>query len=233
MSKKTALVTGGNRGIGFETCRQLLEEGYRVLLTARDEEKGRRSLKTLHDFGPDVHFHALDVTDENSIAALKETIMKAYGGLEVLINNAAIHYDTWQQALDADMQQVQDAIQTNLIGPWRMIQAFAPQMRERGYGRIVNVSSEAGSLESMGAGTPAYGVTKAALNALTIKVAAELKGSGVLVNTVCPGWVRTDMGGSMAPRSVEQGAASVMWAVMLDDEGPTGGFFRDGKQLPW
>jgi NAD(P)-dependent dehydrogenase (short-subunit alcohol dehydrogenase family) len=142
-----------------------------------------------------------------------------------------VHYDTQQSALGADWTVVREAFETNLFGAWRTIQAFAPDMRRARWGRIVNVSSEAGSLASMGAGTPAYATTKAALNALTRVVAGELAGSGVLVNAVCPGWTNTDMG--RGGRPVRDGAASVVWAATLPDDGPTGGFFRDGRAVPW
>jgi NAD(P)-dependent dehydrogenase (short-subunit alcohol dehydrogenase family) len=148
------------------------------------------------------------------------------------VNNAAILYDTWQSATNADLAVVREALETNLFGAWRLCQAFLPLMRRSGHGRIVNVSSEAGSLGSMGAGTPAYNVSKVALNGLTRMLAAELRGAGILVNSVCPGWVATDMGGA-GGRPVEDGAASVVWAVTLSDDGPTGGFFRDGKPLSW
>jgi NAD(P)-dependent dehydrogenase (short-subunit alcohol dehydrogenase family) len=149
----------------------------------------------------------------------------------VLINNAGILYDTWQKAHTADLQQVHEAIHTNLLGPWRLSRALIPLMQRNKWGRIVNVSSESGSMKSMDGTTPAYSVTKAALNTLTINLAAGLRGSGILINSVCPGWVRTDMGGESAPRSVEQGAGSIMWAVTIDDDGPSGGFFRDGRPI--
>ncbi|HYJ47786.1 MAG TPA: SDR family NAD(P)-dependent oxidoreductase, partial [Pyrinomonadaceae bacterium] len=133
----------------------------------------------------------------------------------------------------ADLLTVREAFETNTLGAWRMCQAFIPLLRRSAHGRVVNVSSESGSLASMGGGTPAYSVSKAALNALTRMLADELKSSGVLVNSVCPGWVATEMGGRDAPRSVEEGAASVVWAATIPDGGPTGGFFRDGEPLPW
>ncbi|MCB9289650.1 MAG: SDR family oxidoreductase [Lewinellaceae bacterium] len=229
MSSRIALVTGANRGIGFETCRQLLEAGYQVILTSRNANKGKEAALKL----PGVLFHPLDVSSPGSIATLKEFVASAFGRLDVLINNAAIHYDTGQQVTAPDLEIVQEAITTNLLGPWRMCAAFIPLMRKNRWGRIVNVSSGSGSLHKMGSETPAYGITKAALNALTIKLAKATGLDGILVNAVCPGWVRTDMGGSAAPRSVTQGAASILWAVQLPDDGPTGGFFRDGKRLEW
>jgi NAD(P)-dependent dehydrogenase (short-subunit alcohol dehydrogenase family) len=174
----------------------------------------------------DVVARRLDVTDDESIAALVAEL----DGVDVLVNNAGVLYDTWQTPSTADLEQVREALEVNLLGAWRVTQAMLPLMRAGG--RIVNVSSGAGALAGMGAGTPAYGVSKAALNALTLKFAGELRGRGILVNAACPGWVATDMGGS-GGRPVEQGAASILWAVDLPDDGPTGGFFRDGRRLDW
>jgi NAD(P)-dependent dehydrogenase (short-subunit alcohol dehydrogenase family) len=224
-ARRVALVTGANRGIGLEVCRQLGARGWRVFLGARDYGKGDAAARGLPG---DVSAVALDVNDPDAPFRLAVAI----GPVDTLINNAGIHYDTWETALAADWRIVREAFDTNLFGAWRMAQAFAPEMRARGRGRIVNVSSGAGSLASMGAGTPAYATSKAALNALTRILAGELQGSGVLVNAVCPGWVATDMGGA-GGRPVAAGAASVLWAVDLGDDGPTGGFFRDGRPVPW
>jgi len=223
--RRVALVTGANRGIGLEVCRQLGARGWRVFLGARDTEKGDAAARSLVC---DVSAVALDVDDPDAPFRLAAAI----GPVDVLINNAGVHYDTWETALGADWRIVREAFETNLFGAWRMAQAFAPEMRARGWGRIVNVSSGAGSLASMGAGTPAYATSKAALNALTRVLAGELSGTGVLVNAVCPGWVATDMGGA-GGRPVAEGAASVLWAVDLPDDGPTGGFFRDGRPVAW
>jgi NAD(P)-dependent dehydrogenase (short-subunit alcohol dehydrogenase family) len=174
----------------------------------------------------------LEVTDGESIEQLRAEVESKFGRLDVLVNNAAILYDTWQRALTADLEVVREALETNTLGVWQMCQAFVPLLRRSQHGRIVNVSSEAGSLASMDGGTPAYNMSKVALNALTRMLAAELRGSRILVNAVCPGWVATDMGGA-GGRPVAEGAVSVLWAVTLPDGGPTGGFFRDGKPLPW
>ena len=222
---RVALVTGANRGIGLEVCRQLAARGARVFLGARDYENGAEAARRLSG---DVNPVALDVNDSDA----PHRLAAAIGPVDILINNAGVHYDTWETALKADWRIVREAFETNVFGAWRMAQAFAPEMRVRGWGRIVNVSSGAGSLAVMGAGTPAYATSKAALNALTRVLAGELSGNGVLVNAVCPGWVATDMGGS-GGRPVADGAASVLWAVDLPDEGPTGGFFRDGRPIAW
>jgi NAD(P)-dependent dehydrogenase (short-subunit alcohol dehydrogenase family) len=207
--------------------RQLIEQGFRTILTARDQEQGRAAADELG-----AEFVQLDVADDASVDRCFRTLEERHGRLDVLVNNAAIDYDTWQRGVDADLAVVQQAFETNLFGAWRCCLRGIPLMERNGWGRIVNVSSEGGSLASMGGGTPAYSTSKAALNALTRVLAAELGGSGVLVNAVCPGWIATDMGGA-GGRPVEVGAARVLWAVLLDDDGPTGGFFRDGRQLPW
>lgn len=232
-SARVALVTGANRGIGFEVCRQLASRGFIVFLTARDAAKARAAARKLAKAGT-VEPLLLDVANPHSIQNAASEVKNQYGYLNVLINNAGINYDTWEKAENADINgTVMETIATNLLGPWRMCQAFLPLLRESGAGRIVNVSSESGSLANMGAGPPAYQVTKAALNALTRTLAGELRGARILVNAVCPGWVATDMGGAGAPRSVKEGAAGIVWAATLPDNGPTGGFFRDGKPLPW
>ena len=178
-SKKIALVTGGNRGLGFETCRQLAQLGVTVLLGARDLAKGKAAAYQLNEKnGLDdnmVMFYQLDVSDQNSISNLVKEIDQQFGHLDVLINNAAILYDAWQTTVDADLGVVNQAIITNLFGPWRLTQAFVPMMKTNNYGRIINASSLGGSLHLMNhGGTPAYSITKAALNALTRKLAAEL-----------------------------------------------------------
>lgn len=232
-NERIALVTGANRGIGFEVCRQLAEQGFTVVLTSRDSDKARAAAARIKRVGR-VEPGVLDVADARSIKKSAAEISKRHDHLDVLINNAGINYDTWETAENADIGgTVSETIKTNLLGPWRVCQAFLPLLRKSRAARIVNVSSESGSLARMGAGPPAYQVTKAALNALTRTLAGELHGERILVNAVCPGWVATDMGGAGAPRSVKEGAAGVVWAATLLDNGPTGGFFRDGKPLMW
>ena len=223
-----ALVTGANRGIGLEVCRQLAQQGMCVLLGTRDAAKGVSAATSLAADGLDVRAVILDVTDAASIAALGRQL----GPVDVLVNNAGVDYDTDQTTLDADLVRVRRTFETNLFGAWSVAQAMAPSMVERGWGRIVNVSSGAGSLTEIGCGPPGYSASKAALNALTRMLAAELSARGVLVNSVCPGWVATDMGGS-GGRPVRDGAASIVWAALLPDDGPSGGFFRDGKPVAW
>ncbi|MDQ3802302.1 MAG: SDR family oxidoreductase [Acidobacteriota bacterium] len=228
---RVALVTGANRGIGLEVTRQLAARGFTTILGARDVRKGNEAASQLQQGGLTVVPVQLDVTEQQSIDAAKLVVEERFGRLDVLVNNAAILYDEWQRAENASLDTVREAFETNTLGAWRMCQAFIPLLRKSEHARIVNVSSESGSLTVMGGGTPAYSVSKVALNALTRMLADELRPSRILVNSVCPGWVATEMGGPDAPRAVEEGAASVMWAVMLPDEGPTGGFFRDGEPL--
>ncbi|MEZ0292690.1 MAG: SDR family NAD(P)-dependent oxidoreductase [Solirubrobacteraceae bacterium] len=215
------MVSGGNRGLGLAVVRDLAARGFTVIQGARDPDAAP-------EVDGDVHAVRLDVTDGESIGALSDGLRRA----DVLVNNAAVAYDTWNRAATTDLDFVRDTFETNLFGAWALTQALLPQLRASGHGRVVNVSSGAGSLASMGGGTPAYQVSKAALNALTRTLAGELRGDGILVNAVCPGWVATDMGGA-GGRPVEHGAASVVWGAVLPDGGPTGGFFRDGRALAW
>jgi NAD(P)-dependent dehydrogenase (short-subunit alcohol dehydrogenase family) len=226
-----AVVTGANRGIGLEVCRQLAELDYLVVLGSRDVEKGHRAAASL-ERADRVTACQLDVADDGSVLAAAAWVTAELGRCDVLVNNAAILYDTSARAESADLGVVHEALETNLFGAWRVTLALLPLLRQSTAGRIVNVSSQGGSLASMGAGTPAYHVSKAALNALTRTLAAELRPAGVLVNAVCPGWTATDMGGG-GGRPVAAGAASVVWAATLADDGPSGGFFRDGKPVPW
>ncbi|MDL4774853.1 MULTISPECIES: SDR family oxidoreductase [Thermomonosporaceae] len=223
-----SLVTGANRGIGLEVCGQLAALGHTVLLTARSLEAATAAAGRL---GPTVHPLRLDVTSDD-VSTVAREVAERFGRLDVLVNNAAVTYDTWQRAATADLRVVGQAAETNLYGPWRLVQALLPLLCKSAHARIVNVSSEVASLTNMGGGTPAYNASKVALNALTRMLAAELRAEKILVNAVCPGWVATDMGGP-GGRPVADGAASVVWAATLPDHGPTGGFFRDGRPLPW
>jgi NAD(P)-dependent dehydrogenase (short-subunit alcohol dehydrogenase family) len=227
-----AVVSGGNRGIGLETCRQLADRGFHVVLGSRDLQKGRRAAEGIGSAAGRVLARRLDVADEDSVRRLADEVEAELGRADVVVNNAAILYDTWARGVDADLGEVHEAMEVNLFGAWRMAEAFIPLLRRSEHGRIVNVSSQGGSLASMSGGAPAYSISKAALNALTRVLAAELRPDGILVNAICPGWVATDMGGP-GGRPVAEGAASVVWGATLPDDGPTGGFFRDGRPLPW
>lgn len=227
---RVALVSGGNRGIGLEICRQLADKGYTVILGSRDETQGREAAEKLDG---DVHARQLDISDEESVKRLAESIEEEFGRLDVLVNNAGISNDHGQSGVEADLDRVREALEANLFGAWRLSEAAIPLMRRNGYGRIVNISSGLGALEDMGGGQPGYRISKTSLNALTRILSSELRGTGILVNSVCPGWVQTDMGGSSASRTVEEGADTPVWAATLQDNGPTGGFFRDRRPIAW
>jgi NAD(P)-dependent dehydrogenase (short-subunit alcohol dehydrogenase family) len=227
--QRIALITGGNRGIGLEVCRRLAAQGYAVILGSRDEAKGEAAAAGLDG---DVTVLQLDVADAESVGAAAAAVDERFGRLDALVNNAAILYDTENHGVDVDLDEVRRGLETNLFGAWRMVQAFLPLLRRSEHGRIVNVSSGAGSLDSMEGGAPTYAVSKTALNALTRILADELAADRILVNSICPGWTETDMGGP-GGRPIEAGGASVVWGVTLPDDGPTGGFFRDGEPRPW
>ena len=230
--KRIALVTGANRGLGFETTKQLSQLGLKVILTARDRIKGENAAKELTDQGLDVIFYKLDVSNKEDVANIYNAIEKTFSRLDILVNNAAVLYDSNQSTVNANLDIVSQALRTNLYGPWLLCQAFIPLMKRNNYGRIVNVSSGAGSLHYMDGGAPAYGISKVALNALTKKLASELSGTNILVNSVDPGWVATDMGGK-GGRPVDEGAKGIVWACLLPNNGPSGGFFFDGQTEPW
>lgn len=228
---RLVLVTGGNRGIGLELCRQLSARGDTVILGSRRLDSGEAAAASVAGSGA-IIAKQLDVTNADDSAAVAAWLDAEYGRLDVLINNAAINYDTHQNVINADLAEVRDTFETNIFGAWAMIQAMLPLLRKGHSPRIVNVSSGAGELASMTGGTPAYSLSKLGLNGLTMMFASRLRGDGILVNAVCPGWVATDMGGS-GGRPVHLGARSVLYAVDLPDGGPTGGFFRDGKRIDW
>jgi NAD(P)-dependent dehydrogenase (short-subunit alcohol dehydrogenase family) len=231
-ANRVALVTGGNRGIGLEVCRQLASQGLRVILTARDLSKAEAALRTLAAAGA-VEPARLDVLDPKSIEALASDLDGRGVHVDVLVNNAAILVDEDAGILELPVDDLRRTFETNVFAPIAVSQAFVPGMGARGFGRVVNVSSQAGQLSSMSTYAPAYSMSKTALNAFTRQLAGATKGTGVLVNSADPGWVRTDMGGSGAPRSVEQGADTIVWLATLTAKGPTGGFFSDRKQIEW
>ena len=237
-ANRIAVVTGGNRGLGLETCRQLAQRNFEVILTARSTEKTMEAEQRLRNEGIKVVGHVLDVTDESAPWTLAEFIRQRFGRLDSLVNNAGVFgdpYDTGNPELSsvfsADINAIRVAMETNTYGPLRLAQALVPLMQ--GTGCVVNVSSGMGQLSEMNGCCPAYRLSKTALNAVTRILSDELKATGIKVNSVCPGWVRTDMGGPAATRSVEEGAAGIVWAASLSENGPSGGFFRDGKPIPW
>jgi NAD(P)-dependent dehydrogenase (short-subunit alcohol dehydrogenase family) len=234
MVSRIAVVTGGNRGIGFEICRQLARKSVNVVLTARDEQRAARSAKALQDEGSNVIAHALDVTDAGQIRRLAEYLRDEHGRCDVLVNNAGILLHSGDASVvKEDLDTVRKTLETNVYGPLLLMQALIPLMKKNRYGRIVNLSSGLGQLVDMGDGYPAYRLSKVGINALTRMFASATEGSGILVNSACPGWVRTDMGGPNATRSVEKGAETAVWLATLPDDGPTGRFFRDKREIAW
>jgi NAD(P)-dependent dehydrogenase (short-subunit alcohol dehydrogenase family) len=229
---RVALVTGANRGIGKEVSRQLADLGYVTLVAARDLAKAEDAVGELGGGDVELYARELDVSDDDSVERCFTGIHDEYGRLDALVNNAGIGYPGIN-AVDADLDTVKEVLETNLFGAWRCAEHALPLMRPHGFGRIVNVSTGMAQLSDMGGGSAAYRVSKTSLNALTRMLAAETAGDGIKVNSVCPGWVRTDMGGAGAPRSVEEGADTITWAATLPDDGPTGGFFRDRAAIPW
>jgi NAD(P)-dependent dehydrogenase (short-subunit alcohol dehydrogenase family) len=229
--ERVALVSGANRGIGRQVAAELATLGYRVVVGSRDPRKGEHAAREIGDGAAACQ---LDVRDEDSVARCITWIEDEYGRLDVLVNNAGIVGGGWStSALDVDLDQVRSTLETNLYGAWRLAQEALPLMRRNGYGRIVNIASGMGQLSDMGGHSPAYRVSKTALNALTRILTAELEDENILVNSCCPGWVRTDMGGPNAPRSVEEGADTPVWLATLPDDGPRGGFFRHRQSIPW
>ena len=242
--QRVALVSGGNRGIGREVARQLVALGHRVVIGSRDLATGEEVARELGENTSAVQLDVtdedstsavqLDVTDEDSIVAAVASVERDLGRLDVLVNNAGISGGGWStNAVDADLDEVRQTLETNLFGAWRLTEEALPLMRKNGYGRIVNISSGMGQLSDMGGHSPGYRVSKTGLNVLTRMLTAELGDENILVNSVCPGWVRTDMGTQSARLSVEEGADTPVWLATLPDDGPRGGFFRNREPIPW
>lgn len=230
---KIALVTGANRGLGLETSRQLAKKGFKVYLGARDLDKGLKAKDALVKEGLDVEAIALDVTKSSTIKEAASRVKKEAGRLDVLVNNAGVMLDGGEgsnTAMKVDPLIVLRTMEVNLAGPLKMAQAFVPLMGEGG--RIVNVSSGMGAISEMEGGWAGYRTSKAALNALTKILSVELREAKISVNSVCPGWVRTDLGGEKAPKSPEEGVESAVWLATMDSP-PSGKFFRDKKEINW
>lgn len=234
MEKRIAVVTGANRGIGLEISRQLARRGIRVVVTARSAAKAASVCQKLKDEGLDVAYHPCDVTDPTAVQILRDFIKKNYTAADILVNNAGVMLDPkGSSASEISPDVLHKTMAANVYGPVMLCRALLPLMKEKNYGRIVNLSSGLGQLSESGRGTPAYRISKTALNSFTRTLAAELSDTNILVNSMCPGWVRSDMGGPNAPRSLEQGAETAVWLATLSDDGPRGGFFRDQQPLAW
>ena len=233
MNQRIGMVTGGNRGIGLEICRQLAGLGNKIILTARSSPAGEAATAELRAKGLDILFHQLDVTDGDSVGRLVRTIDQDIDRLDILVNNAGIYIDRGISPLDLDLDLVRQTMETNVYGPLRLSQMVIPLMRRNRYGRIVNISSQMASLNDMGGRALAYRISKTALNAVTRILADEVHTDNILVNAVDPGWVRSDMGGPAASRSLAEGADTATWLATLPDDGPTGGYFRDRRARPW
>lgn len=231
-NKRVAIVTGGNRGIGYEVCKELSKADCRLVLTSRNEEDGKKALDSLDDHD-NVVYHKLDVTDIKDISRLRQWILKMYGRVDILVNNAGIYLDDGVSVFEVDEKIVQATMASNFYGAFRMCRSFVPLMKQNGYGRIVNISSGYGAMNEMAGYQAAYRISKASLNALTLIMADELRDSNIKVNAVCPGWVNTDMGGNMAPTSSQAAARDIVHFALVDAAGPSGGFFRFKKAIQW
>lgn len=244
LTQKLAIVTGAARGLGYAVAQQLAAAGCKVLLVGRDAAAIEAAAQRLRESGvasgADAVAHVADIADAGNVAALAARLRREFGRADILVNNAGVFLEPRDfsnpqgaSVFEVDPELVAATWNTNALAPLRLIQAIVPLMRENGWGRIVNVSSSMGQLAEMGGFWPGYRMSKTALNALTRLSASELKGSNVKINSVCPGWCSTEMGGPEATRTPEQGAASIAWAALLPDDGPSGGFFRDGQPIGW
>ena len=233
-ARKIAIVTGGNRGIGREIARQLARQQVGVVIGSRDPGKGEKACAEMRAEGLEVASLQLDVVDTKSVRRFVERVDKQFGAPGILVNNAGVFPESYEARVTEVPTSVwRETIETNLFGAVRMCREVVPLMQRLKFGRVVNISSGMGQMQKMASGSPAYRVSKAALNALTITLAAEVAGEGILVNSMSPGWVRTGMGGDEAPRTVEEGAETAVWLALLPSNGPTGQFFRDRKPIPW
>jgi NAD(P)-dependent dehydrogenase (short-subunit alcohol dehydrogenase family) len=233
LDKQVALVTGGNRGIGYELVKQLALKGFKVILASRDPDLGHEAAQKLKELDLDVSCVVIDVTNQESILQAATRVNELYGRLDVLINNAGVYLEENKKLVAMDPSILEKTMATNFFGVYHVIRSFIPLMEKQGYGRIINVSSEYGAMSDMSyPGVGAYKLSKFVLNGLTQLVAAEINGD-IKINAVDPGWVSSDMGGPSAPRTPKQAAESILWLATVGSEGPNGGFFRDGQQIEW
>lgn len=229
---KIALVTGTNRGIGLEISKQLVAKGITVIMTARNMQAGRPLVNEFRQQWKNVWFHQLDVTDEKSIQDISEYLNNRWGKLDILINNAGVFLDERQSVLDLDLDSMRSTMETNLYGPLKLVQVMLPLLKNSEDARIINISSTMGQFSIMGGLSGAYRISKTALNALTVILSAELSSYGIKVNSVHPGWVKTDMGGPDAIKSIEEGADTAVWMATAD-EVPNGKFICERKIIEW
>ena len=234
---RLALITGANRGIGFEIARQLAAQGMRVVIGCRNAAKGQTAAGTLAAEGVSIDVVTLDVTSDESIKLAVRQVEQLQGPIDILVNNAGVLIDGpggfSSSLFEMTAETARLTWETNVLGPVQLIQAVVPGMKALGFGRVVNLSSRAGQLEHMGSGFPAYRMSKAALNALTQIAAAEIGDGNIKINAMCPGWCRTDMGGPGADRAASKGAKTAVWLAMLASDGPSGRFFHDQKEIAW
>ncbi len=232
-SKRTALVTGGNRGIGRAICEGLADRGVHVVMGSRDEANGKAAAEPIREGGGAVRVEPIDVAEPRSLEACADRLRADDVAVDVLVNNAGVYPEA--DVLETSIDQLDRAWTVNTRGPWLLVKAFVPGMVERGYGRVVNMSSGSGSFgEGLDPNHAIYAASKTALNALTMTLDDALPtGPDVKVNAMCPGWVHTRMGGEAAPRTPEEGADTALWLATLPEEGPSGGFFRDRERIPW
>jgi NAD(P)-dependent dehydrogenase (short-subunit alcohol dehydrogenase family) len=231
--QRVALITGSNRGIGLETAQQLAKRGFHVVIAARNEAGAQQAIKTIQAAGGKATFLPLDVSSPSSIHSAASHFAKLSDHLDVLINNAGIYPDKGFNILTIPREQMVQTLQTNTLGQLEVTQAFLPYLRQAAAARVINVSSGYGQLEGLSPGAPSYCLSKLALNGLTIMLAEALQPDNIAVNSMCPGWVRTDMGGPDATRSVEEGADTAVWLAAEAPHELTGKFFRDRQEIPW
>lgn len=230
--ERIALITGASRGIGLEIGKQLLSHGFTVIFTSRNMLIGRPLVNELRKEHKTAWFHQLDVTEEESIRDMVEYVLEEHGRVDVLINNAGVYLDEGQSTLNVDLDDMRKTMETNVYGPMMVTRAILPALKKSDDARVINLSSDMGQISSMGGGSPAYRISKTALNALTIIQSSELSSEGIKVNAIHPGWIRTDMGGRGAPRSLEEGTDTAVWLATEPDI-PTGKYFFERKVIDW